>query len=151
VLDRDVTLEDENLDYAGLAWSEDATKLLAVLNDKRVHVYDRQGKLVEKTKVIDGKDGPELPSGERLRNSGPLEKGVIARKGKSRIRIALQVERRELEKGARPGRLRSPGHSLAFTDLASGKTESVEVVLGLAQPAFATVSKDGRLLALVDE
>src|SRR5262249_12997962 len=35
VLDCDVTLDDKDLDYAALVWSEDASRLLTFINDKR--------------------------------------------------------------------------------------------------------------------
>lgn len=151
VLDCDVTLKDNNLDYAALAWSDDATKLLAVLSNKQVHVYDRHGKLVEKTHVLEGKGGFELPSGKRLHSGGRINGISIIRDGKPRIEITLELDKRALETGPRHGPRPKPTYLLTFTDPDSGKTESVKVAPDLVQPGYATLSKDGRHLALVDD
>ncbi len=152
VLDCDATLDNADLDYAGLAWNDDATRLLAVINDKRLHVYDMEGKLAEKLKVQDAKGGGwELPGGKPWRGSGPAREGVVARIGKSRVRITsdydkVGAERRE-KRNARDRRL---GHVLIFTDLDTGKSVTPELDPLLEQPGHAAVSKDGRHLAIID-
>ena len=164
VLDCDVTVDDKELDYADLAWSEDGAKLLAVLNNKRVHVYDLQGTLVEKTLVVDGKGGLELPSGKKLRRSGRIKDGLIAGEGKASLRVALNFESRAIKVEAPTKvdhRVPDAGQSrlvqvLTFTELHSKKTASIDVVPelvgpGLVWPGLATSSKDGRYLALVDD
>src|SRR5262249_40647135 len=109
ILDRDITLAGKDLDYAGLAWSDDAANLVAVISDKRVHVFDLEGKLVEKTRVTDGKYGWEFPSKQPWRGSGPIRTGVFARIGKSRIRIVSELNKRELERRERgPSRPSAP-------------------------------------------
>jgi hypothetical protein len=148
VLDRDITLEDKELDYTGLAYSEDGEKLIAFRSDKQALVLDLRGEVVGKTRVVDGKGGPELASGERTSSSGPITKGLVARTEKSLVRVTLDVDRRAFEVARGLGR---PGHLLTFTDLGTGKSASVKVALDLQHPGQAAVSQDGRHLALVDE
>jgi hypothetical protein len=150
VLDRDVTPEGKERDYARLAWSEDGKELVAILDNKQAHVYDLGGKLVEKTRVVDGKAGPELASGRRLRESGRVMDGLTARRGKALVRIKLEPDRREFPKGDPRGRQRL-GHVLTFTDLASGKSAPAGAPLDLAKPGMVVGATDGRHFALVDE
>ncbi|MGL4554289.1 MAG: hypothetical protein ACRC33_24255 [Gemmataceae bacterium] len=149
VLDRDITLENKDLDYAGLAWSNDGKNLLAVINDQRVHVFDLEGQLVEKTRVTDGKHGWELPSGKPWRGGGGghIQPGVTARIGKSRIHIAAERDFRESERRRWSA---TPPFILTFTDLDTGKKTTAELAPQLAEPGCAAVSEDGRHLALAD-